>query len=86
MAITPTELRRDLYRYLDDVLTTGISLEIERHGRVLRLVADDEPSRLERLTRQRVNDLLRDDDAIVTPWHWGEPDLLDAAEDRGATA
>ena len=82
MALTPTELRRDLYRLLDQVLETGVGLEVERHGRVLRIVADDEPSRLERLTRHRIDDLLVDADGPgAAPWTWGEPDLLDNVED-----
>lgn len=36
--LTPTELRRDIYRLLDQVLETGEPLEIERSGRTLLLV------------------------------------------------
>ena len=38
MAITATALRADIYRLLDEVLETGTPLEIERNGRVLRIV------------------------------------------------
>lgn len=50
--ITPSALRADLYRLLDQVLETGEALEILRHGRVLRITADDAPSRLSRLPRR----------------------------------
>ncbi|MFT5143787.1 MAG: hypothetical protein ACI80V_003563 [Rhodothermales bacterium] len=33
----PTELRKDLYRVLDEVLLTGMPVEIERNGRILLL-------------------------------------------------
>jgi hypothetical protein len=49
VAITPSELRANLYRLLDEVLDTGIPLEIERKGRTLRIVADDPPSKFDRL-------------------------------------
>lgn len=49
MAITPSELRANLYRLLDEVLETGIPLEIERQGRHLRIVADPPTSKLDRL-------------------------------------
>jgi prevent-host-death family protein len=38
MAVTATELRQNIYKLLDRVLETGEPLEIERHGRRLRLV------------------------------------------------
>jgi prevent-host-death family protein len=40
MKVTATALRADLYRLLDRVLDSGEPLEIVRHGRTLRLVAD----------------------------------------------
>ncbi len=49
MAITATELRQNIYRLLDEVLATGIPLEVERHGKRLRIAAADPPSRLDRL-------------------------------------
>lgn len=39
MSVTPSGLRQDLYRYLDEVLATGEPLEIVRGDRVLRIVA-----------------------------------------------
>ncbi|MGH8776468.1 MAG: type II toxin-antitoxin system Phd/YefM family antitoxin [Jiangellaceae bacterium] len=50
MAITASELRQNVYRLLDEVLTSGAPLEIERNGRRLRIVADDAPAKLSRLT------------------------------------
>lgn len=49
MALTPSRLRADIYRILDDVLRTGQPAEIERRGRRLQIVAVDPPSRLDRL-------------------------------------
>ena len=50
MSITASELRQDIYRVLDEVLETGVPVEIERRGRRVRLVPDDVPSKLARLT------------------------------------
>ncbi|MEZ4865564.1 MAG: type II toxin-antitoxin system Phd/YefM family antitoxin [Caldilineaceae bacterium] len=36
--ITVTELRGNIYNLLDEVLTTGIPLEIQKGGRKLRIV------------------------------------------------
>jgi hypothetical protein len=47
--MTATEARANLYRLLDQVLETGIPLEIERNGRKLRIVADSPRSKLDAL-------------------------------------
>lgn len=52
MIISPSELRQNIYRVLDQVLATGVPVEIRRHGRTLRITADDPPSRLDRLVRR----------------------------------
>jgi hypothetical protein len=43
MSITASELRRNVYQLIDSVLSTGTPLEIERGGRLLRIVAVDGP-------------------------------------------
>lgn len=50
MAVTASELRQNVYRLLDEVLTTGEPLEIERGGRRLRIVPVDAPAKLSRLS------------------------------------
>lgn len=42
-------LRADIYRVLDRALETGIAVEVERNGRVLRIVPDAPTSKLSRL-------------------------------------
>ncbi len=69
MAVTASQLRADVYRLLDQVLETGVPLEIERGGRRLRIVpaepTDPAGSKLERL-KGRGNP-----DAVI-----GDPDDL----------
>jgi hypothetical protein len=36
--LTASKLRANVYRVLDQVLETGVAVEIERHGRRLRIV------------------------------------------------
>ncbi|MFC7625520.1 type II toxin-antitoxin system Phd/YefM family antitoxin [Microlunatus sp. GCM10028923] len=50
MAVSASELRQNVYRLLDEVLDTGMPLEIERAGRRLRIVVADDVSKLSRLT------------------------------------
>lgn len=49
--ITASKLRENVYRILDQVLATGVPVEIVRRGRVLRIVPADSVvgDRLDRL-------------------------------------
>ena len=38
MRLTASKLRADIYRILDQVLETGVPIEIERHGKILKIV------------------------------------------------
>lgn len=38
MALTASKLRANIYRILDQILETGVPVEIERNGRRLRIV------------------------------------------------
>jgi antitoxin (DNA-binding transcriptional repressor) of toxin-antitoxin stability system len=49
MPYKATDLRRNIYRILDHVLATGESVEIERNGRLLRIVPADGAAPTERL-------------------------------------
>ena len=56
------KLKQDLYRVLDAVLSEGNPIEIERKGRILKIVPDESTSKLKRLEPH---------DAIV-----GEPESI----------
>jgi hypothetical protein len=67
-----TALRKQLYRVVDQVLETGVPVEIERRGKTV-LIAPGAPvgSRLERLERR--DGIVGDPDALTTlevgEWH-----------------
>jgi hypothetical protein len=44
VALTASKLRENIYRVLDEVLATGRPVEIERNGRILRIVPVDVPT------------------------------------------
>jgi antitoxin (DNA-binding transcriptional repressor) of toxin-antitoxin stability system len=52
MTITPSKLRANIYRVLDEVAETGAPVEIIRKGIVLRIVAVAPPSKLSRLKKR----------------------------------
>jgi prevent-host-death family protein len=63
VTLTPTELRSNLYRIIDQVLDTGEPVEIVRRGRIVRIVAD--------VPRFRMDEVSPHPDFIV-----GDPDEL----------
>ena len=72
MAITPSYLRENLYTILDHVTETGISPEILRKGRKLRIITDRKPDVFARL-KKHPGVLHGDTDSIVhMDWsrHW----------------
>lgn len=44
MTITPTEFRNNLYKILDQALTSGQTISIKRRGRIIQLVPKSEKS------------------------------------------
>lgn len=63
MAISATRLRQNLYNILDQVIETGVPVEIERRGRRLRIVAAETAGKLDRLQRRAV--IKGDPEALV---------------------
>ena len=54
MSISISSLRANLYRVVDEVLATGVPVEIARKGRKVRLVPDQPLSKLARLKKRKV--------------------------------
>ncbi len=52
MALTASKLRENVYRILDQVLETGVPVEIERSGKLLRISAAEPRSKLENLKQR----------------------------------
>lgn len=64
MAVSASWLRENIYRLLDQVLETGIPLEIERRGKKLRIVPADRRSKVDRVVG-RPDFIVGDPDAVV---------------------
>lgn len=47
--ITPTGLRANIYKLLDEVLNTGVPIEIEKGGRKLRIVPAEKIDKFQNL-------------------------------------
>jgi hypothetical protein len=66
--ITTSALRADIYKILDEVLETGVAVQIDRKGRKLKIVAEQELSNVARFTV--ANDLVIGDTQEIADIGW----------------
>jgi len=66
--VTATELRGNIYRLLDEVIETGMPIEIERKGKKVRIVTVEPVDKLKNLTLR--NDVINGDpeDLVTISW------------------
>jgi prevent-host-death family protein len=64
-SVTPTELRANIYQLLDEVVKTGVPLEIKKGDKKLRIVPVEKGDKLERLT-PRPEAIVGDPEDLVT--------------------
>lgn len=69
MPLTASKLRENIYRILDEILETGIPVEIERGGRILKITPAEPRSKLENL---RPRKYLRGDPEELVHLDWSE--------------
>lgn len=67
MVVTPSKLRENLYNLLDSVIEKGELLEISRKGKILRIVPEQRPSRLDKIVPKNIT-TASDDELINTSW------------------
>jgi prevent-host-death family protein len=69
MPITTSELRGNIYQLLDRVLETGQPLEIERKGKIVKIIPAEQTSRIARLVK---HDCLKGDMGDIVHLDWSE--------------
>ena len=72
--VTPTQLRADIYNLLDEVLKTGLPLEIQKGKKTLRIVPVDQIDKLKNLI-SRPDSIQGDPDDLVDIKWEGEVNL-----------
>ena len=67
--ITVTELRGNIYKLLDEVLSTGIPIEINKGGKKLKIMPVDKSDKLQNLV-SRPDDVIKGnpDDLVNISW------------------
>lgn len=74
-SITPTELRANIYRLLDEVLNTGLPIEIVKGNRRLRLIPVEKNDRFNNLVLRK--DVINGDPEELVTLSWEEEVTLD---------
>jgi len=75
-SISLTALRQQLFKLVDQVIQTGIPLEIERNGHRVKVILDEKKSKLANL---KVHDCIEgdpDDLINLSLTEWNEADKL----------
>lgn len=67
MPLNASTLRENIYRLLDTVLETGQPLEIERKGKLLKVIPVPGPSKISNLVK---HDCLRGDPESIVHLDW----------------
>jgi hypothetical protein len=82
MKVTATKLRQNVYAILDQVLETGVPVEIERKGRILKIEPEKKPSKFDRIPPMPTAWVGDPQDIFKIDWmkDWREPAILDAME------
>ncbi len=62
--VSPTELRSNIYKLLDEVLNSGVPIEIKKGEKLLRIVPVEKSNKLMNLTT-RSNVIVGDPDGLV---------------------
>ncbi len=68
MPLTASKLREDVYRILDQVLETGVPIEIERRGKLLKIIPVEARRKLDNLTERP--DFLRCNPEDIVSLDW----------------
>ena len=67
-AVTATELRGNIYQLLEEVLTTGVPLEVKKGGKKLRIMPVEDVDKLKNLTYQP--EVIRGDPEDLVHMEW----------------
>ncbi|MCP4673354.1 MAG: type II toxin-antitoxin system Phd/YefM family antitoxin [Desulfobacula sp.] len=73
--ITPTELRSNIYNLLDEILNTGIPIEINKGSRKLRIIPIKKTDKLQNLISR--SDIIKGDSDELADIRWEKEVNLD---------
>lgn len=68
--LTPSKLRANIYKYLDEVALKGKTLEIERNGVIVKIVPSEPVSKLSKLAKFKKRNLIIGDPDEIADISW----------------
>jgi len=68
MTITPTDFRKDLFKLLDMLLETGKVLEINRNGKIFKVIPPKKVKKVDRLVPHKDAVVGNSDDFVSMDW------------------
>ena len=76
MSMSLTALRQQLFKVVDQVIATGIPIEIKRNGHIVKIVLDDKKSKLGNLVKHDC--IVGDPEDLIDlhPQQWSEENNL----------
>jgi len=66
MIITPTYLRKNIFKILDQVIEFGIPVEIKRKGKILKIVPTEKTAKTKNLKNRKLFDC--DPEDLIVNW------------------
>lgn len=73
--VTPTELRMNIYKLLDEVLSSGVPLEINKGGKKLKIVPVEKADKFQNLITR--DDVIQGDPEDIVEISWEKEVNLD---------
>jgi len=67
MALTASKLRQNIYKILDDVADKGIPVEINRKGKIIKIVAEKRHGKMDNLRKRKIMNC-KPDDIVHLDW------------------
>lgn len=76
MSMSVTALRQQLFNVIDQVIATGIPIEIKCNGHIVKIILDDKKSKLGNLVKHEC--IVRDPEELVnlSPQEWDKESFL----------
>ena len=77
LKVSATKLRQNLYKILDDILNSGIPVEIERNGKILKIIPEVSIKKMDNLKPHKII-TGSPEDLISVDWEseWNEKENL----------
>lgn len=66
--VTPTELRSNIFKLLDEVISSGVPIEINKGGKLLRIVPVEKANKLANLSPKQDVIVGNPDDLADVSW------------------